>query len=278
MSSALRKQSLLCLAAVVLATTSAFADIKGKITKELVEAAVSRAAKRSGRKLIDPAAHAVVRETAERIAKKYGDEALLTVQDAGLELLEAVPKFGDEVVEFAMKASPEGRFAFARNVPELLPLARRVGLDAIELEAKSPGLSLQVFKVFGDDAGKVIARRASPDDVPRLLKYAESADSPETRELLLEAYEREGKNLFERIPPRLVLASGLTASMLYGTHRAAGTLDGLAEKLKPGDLVPLIVCGAIVLLVVIVLLLWRFGLMPWHRRSLSAAKTRVGRK
>jgi hypothetical protein len=155
----------------------AFGAVSGKIVKELIEATLERTIKRSGREMAEPGGKRIARESLEGLVKSHGDDALKVVDDAGLELLEAVPKYGDEVFQIAQKASPQARRAFAMNIPELLPLARRIGPEALELEAKSPGLSSRVFKIFGDDAGKVVAKEVPAEDVPRLLKYAEKADT-----------------------------------------------------------------------------------------------------
>jgi hypothetical protein len=69
-------------------------------------------------------------------------------------------------------------------------------------------------------------------DLPRLTRYADAADSPATRQLLMEAYAREGPGLFERIPPRLVLASGLTTSMILGTHRATEPAYQAGQRIR----------------------------------------------
>lgn len=247
------------------------AGVAGKITREILEETVERAAKRSGREALEESAKKSARETLEGLVKTYGDDALKVVDDAGIELLEAAPRYGDEVVELAIKASPQARRAFAQNIPELFPIARRVGTEALELEAKSPGLAVRAFKVFGDDAGKALARNVPAEDVPRLVKYAEKADSPATKKVLLEAYEKEGKSLFERIPAKLVLASGLTASMLYGTHsmtepaRATGEAINNSPDVADTAVRRFFVWGTVIILAVVVLLFWRFGLMPWQR-------------
>lgn len=269
------------LTVVLVAVSSAFGGVAVKVTREIIEETVERAAKRSGRELVEQAAKKSANETLERLVKTYGDDVLKVVDDAGFELLELVPRYGDEIVEFAMKASPQARRAFAQNIPELLPLVRRVGVNALELEAKSPGLSIKVFKVFGDDAGKVVAKNVPAEDIPRLLKYAEKADNPATKEVLVKTYKKEGTSLFERIPARLVLATGLTASMLYGTHEATAPARAVAKTIKDSpDVAKTAVSqftawGAGVVLVVIVLLLWRFGLMPWHRKRHQATTTAV---
>jgi hypothetical protein len=96
---------------------------------------------------------------------------------------------------------------------------------------------------------------------------------------LVEAYGREGKTLFERIPPKLVLASGLSASMLYGTHALTGPVRAAAEAIEDSPEVAdtavrqFAAWGGGVFVAVVFVLLWRFRLMPWHcHRSRKAAR------
>lgn len=254
-----------------------FADVRAGIAREILERVLRDGAERSGREVLEGEAKKSAVEALERLTKVYGDDVLKVVQDGGIELLEAVPRFGDDVIELAIKASPAGRRTLARELPDLLPLARRVGVDAIELESRAPGLAVKTFSTFGDDGGKLVAKNVPTEDVPRLLSYGEKADNPETRKLLLEAYEKEGKSLFERIPAKLVLASGLTASMIYGTHRmtepAVATGDAIRsnEGLAQDAVRLSVVCGGIAFAVIAVLVLWRFGLVPWRRSGIRPA-------
>jgi hypothetical protein len=100
------------------------------------------------------------------------------------------------------------------------------------------------------------------------------ADSAATRKLLLETYEKEGASLFRRIPPKLVLASGLTAAMLYGTNELTKVV-----REQPGILRNMVnhatTVFGVVALFTIILLLWRFGLMPWHRRRRRSAESGI---
>ena len=250
----------------------AFGGVVGKVGKEAVEAILEKAFKRSGREMTESGGKRLAGETLEALVKTHGDDALKVVDDAGLELLEATRKYGDDCFTIALKASPRARRAFAMNAQELLPLVRRVGTEALELEAKSPGLSKRVFKVFGEGAGKTVARRVPAEDVPRLLKYAEKADTHGTKEALVKAYGKEGKSLFERIPAKLVLAAGLTSSMIYGTHRATEPTVALSDAIRESPEVAHTAVhyftrwgvGAVIFM--LCLLLWRFGLMPWHRK------------
>ena len=152
----------------------------------------------------------------------------------------------------------------------MLPLARRVGTEALELEAKSPGLATKLYQVFGDDGAKILARNIPGEDLPRLLKYADSADSQATRELLLKSYRQEGQALFARIPPSLILAGGLTASMLYGTRQLTGPVRAVSEAIVNNEDLAVtatktaIQYGGFYITVIILfigmLILWRCGL------------------
>ena len=258
------KWFLVCM--ILLGTSPLLAGPAVKIT---VREALELASQKSGRKITEASVRDTTERTLEQSVAKYGDKALAAVGDGGLELIEATTRYGDDVMRLAVDASPAARRVLALNTEALLPLARRVGPDALELEAKAPGLAEKVFSTFGDNAGKIIAKQVPPDDIPRLLKYAEKADSQPTRDLLIKEYQSQGKTLFERIPAKLVLASGLTAAMLYATHNLTAPIsDGLD---KNPDIIERVLNHAttvagFVIVIISILLLWRFNLMPWQRK------------
>lgn len=238
--------------------------------KLAIREVLERASQKSGHEITEKSVREAMERTLEQSAAKYGEKALAAAADGGLELIEATTKYGDDVMRLAVNASPNARRVLALKTEALLPLARRVGPDALELEAKVPGLAGNVFATFGDDAGKIIARNVPTDDIPRLLKYAEKADSQPTRDLLLQTYQKEGKTLFERIPAKLVLAGGLTATMLYGTHnitKPIGDTLGKNPDLVSRVLNRAVIVSGVVIVIIVILLLWRFNLMPWHRKQ-----------
>lgn len=255
----------------LLKSTEGLASPGSTVTREVLERVLIESAERSGSGLLEEGAKKSAIETLERLAGRYGDDALKVARDGGIELIKAVPKFGDEVFDIAIKASPEARRAFARDLPGLFPLAKRVGVDALELEARTPGLALKTFSTFGDEGGKIVARSVPSEDVPRLLSYGEKADSKATRDLLIERYGKEGKSIFERIPSKLVLASGLSASMLYGTHRGTEPFQATGDAIRENDdlaqnaVTLFCMIGGVLVLILVALLLWRFRLMPWQR-------------
>lgn len=238
----------------------------------LVREAVDMAFRRSGREVAEKAAREAVEQSVEVGVAKYGPRAAQAVAEGGVELVEAVVKYGDDVMRVAVDATPAARRALALEPARMMPLVRDLGVEAVEIEARSPGLARRIFTSFGDDGARQIARQVPADDVPRLLAYAEKADSPATRRALLEAYEKEGPSLFERIPAKLVLAGGLTASMLYGTHRLTAPIAAAADAMANDPDLPreavrgsLWIVGVVAILAT-VFILASFRLTPWHAR------------
>jgi hypothetical protein len=236
----------------------------------LVREAVEMAFRKSGREVVERAAREAVEEAVEKGVAKYGPRAAQAVADGGMEIVEASARYGDDVMRVAVEASPAARRALALEPGRMLPLVREFGEEAIELEAKSPGLARRTFTNFGEDGARQIARHVPAADMPRLLTYAEKADTPETRRLLLEAYKKEGPSIFQRIPASLVLATGLSASMIYGTHRATEPVAAMGDAMRSDpDLARdvsngfLWIFGAVAVLAT-VFILASFRLTPWH--------------
>jgi hypothetical protein len=177
----------------------------------------------------------------------------------------------------AVEASPAARRALALEPGRIMPLARELGAEAVEIEARSPGLARRFFTTFGDDGARQIARNVPAEDMPRLLAYGERADTPATRRLLIEVYEKEGPAVFQRIPPQLVLSTGLTTAMIYGTHRLTAPLAAAADAIGKDPRIAgrfadgLLLIGGLVALVATVFVLGAFRLAPWHARSRAQA-------
>lgn len=90
-----------------------------------------------------------------------------------------------------------------------------------------PRLAPAVVSTFGDDAVRVFATRVRPEDAPRLLGYAERADTPATRQLLLSTYQKDA-SILERLDWKVIMAGGLSAAAILGTGITAdGIHDGI---------------------------------------------------
>ncbi len=249
------------------------ASLPGAVAKEVVEAALEGTAHHAGAKTGAATTKRSVADSLAPLSTPHGGVALRMVEASGDELLTEMPGHSDDMLRLAGELSPAGQRALALHGKELIPLARRVGVRAIELEARAPGQAARVFDLFGDDLGKVVATTVRTEDLPRLIKYGELSDSAQTRGLLVDAYRNEGSGLFARIPPLLVLAGGLSSAMALGVYEATAPSRAKAKVLEEN---PEIVrdtmnrsttLWAVVGSLMALLLLWRFGLMPWHRHK-----------
>ncbi len=268
----IKTQSLFIFFVVFFLFDTLFGSVRGKFVQELVE----NLAVRSGK---DVAVESVgiknSAATIERLLQKYGEPSLKIINDGGIEFVEAVTKNGDEIYEIGQKLSPAARRILGKNSTELMPLIKNYGTEIAELETKVPGLSEKIFNVFGNDLAIAISKNVPAQDIPALLKYAEKADNPATKKLLLETYQKEGRSLFERIPPSLVLASGLSSSMFYGTHKITSSISTVVEKnpeIIKESADTIIRFFIIIFFVIICLILWKFQLMPWQKKKLSTDK------
>ncbi len=249
-------------------------------SSSLIREAVEAAFKKSGREVTKKVAKESVEQAVEAAVTKFGPGAARAIADGGVELVQAASRYGDEVMLVAMKATPAARRVLAIEPSRMLPLVRELGEEAIEIEAKAPGFAPRVFSNFGDDGARYVGRQVPAEDAPRLVAYAEKADSPQTRELLLDAYKKEGASLFERIPPGMVLETGLTAGILYGTHRATRPFAELGEAVRSNPAIAdkmatgvLWILGALGALVT-VFILAALRLTPWHSSARNPIETR----
>lgn len=193
----------------------------------LLDETLEIASKLSGRTL-SPAARKAALETLERAALRHGDEVLAATRRGGLELLEAAAKHGDIIWELAGKV-PSATRVLAVRADELLPLVRRLGPEVLELEAKVPSAAARVATQFGDDAVVLFARSIPERDIPRLIGYAERADSPATRQLLLSSYQQTGGKILDWLDWKKIMAVGLSSAMITAAYK---TSDGIQEGLK----------------------------------------------
>lgn len=262
---------------LIVNATSVHAAGAGVIVREALELAC----KKSGRELTETVAREAAEQSVEASMAKFGPKAAATIADGGLELVEATAKYGDDVMRAAVEAGPAARRMLALDPARLVPLVRTWGAEALEIEIKAPGMASRVFVNFGADGARKMARTIPAEDVPRLVSYAERADAPATRQLLLKAYEEEGARIFTRIPPRLVWATGLSAAAIYGIHRLTAPFADTADLPGGGlalvqDAVRISAISVWSLIAAVVgLLLWRWGLMPWHRSQSSRAVASV---
>jgi hypothetical protein len=198
-----------------------------KISAECIDEAVEVASKVSG-KAIGASSRAIVVRQLTEATIKYGDDAIIAARNGGLELSEAAAKYGDDIWKYSSQVPSGARFLAVRT-EELLPLARKIGPEVLEMEVKAPGITKVLAQDFGDDAVRYLAKNAPAEDLTRLAGYARRADSLEAKKLLYETYQKTGSALFEKIEWKTVLAGGLSVAMITAAYQ---TSDGVQEGLK----------------------------------------------
>ena len=198
-----------------------------KLASAAIDEALEAAAHVSGRTLPSEARLLALKQL-DDAALKHGHQVLDAARTGGLELIEVAGKHGDDIWSFSSKV-PEAARLLATRPDELLPLARRIGTEVLEIEAKNPGLAKSVAKHFGDDAVRHLAKNAPPEDIAKLAGLAAKADSPATKALLFEKYMEGGAAFLAKLPAKQILATGLVAAMVIGTYQVS---DGLQEGLK----------------------------------------------
>lgn len=211
---------------------SAATALPGAVPKRVITEAVEAALRKGGREAVDPAVRRAAMETGEQIARRHGRAGLRLLADGGMEAGQVLARYGDDAVRISNGLSPAARRALVTNADSLIPLGRRLGAEAVEQAAKSPHTAVRLLGTYGDDVGMRVLRHTPAEDLPRLLRYMDAADSPATREALLQAYRKEGPGLFQRIPPSMVLASGLSTAMIVGTVRVTAPAVEVGRQIK----------------------------------------------
>lgn len=274
---------LACLTATFLSAASA----AGSPLTVLVRETVERACVVSGQEAAERGARESLERATAAAVQRQGAAAARAIQHGGLELLGATARHGDDVLKFAKAAAPAGQRALALEADRLLPLARQYGPAVLNLEARAPGLGGRVFTTFGEELGLAVARQAATKDLPRLLLAAGRTDSPATRAMLWEGYKQGGSEFLKRINWKVVMAVGVSVAVIDAAHRTTAPFDAAADVMRENpELTAATVSHVagwasfgwgIMPLAVVGCLLWRFGLMPWHR-PWPAAKPTGGRR
>ena len=180
----------------------------------------------------NPLLNLFCKPVAKQVAKQSVKQA--TKQAAKQATKHGVKTFGREAAESGVKAGlKQGAKALVKNSDNVaLPLMKRAALETAEHGATSPKIMQKLVVNFGDDATLKIMKKVPQSEMPMFLRYVEAADSPATRKLFMECYEKEGADIFKRITPKMVLATGLSAAMIYGTHRATSPMVAAADSIE----------------------------------------------
>ena len=170
------------------------------------------------------------------VAKQATKQAVkqTTKQAAKQATKQGVKTIGRETAESGVKAGlKQGAKALVKNSDNVaLPLMKRAALETAEHGVASPKIMQKLVFNYGEDVALTIIKKVPPSEIPMFLRYVEAADSPATKKLFFECFKKEGSDLFKRITPSMVLATGLSAAMLYGTHRATEPLVEVGDSIK----------------------------------------------
>lgn len=147
---------------------------------------------------------------------------------------QTVKKLGQEATESGLKVGlKQGGKAMIKNSDKIAyPLIKKATMETAEQAVTSPKIMQKLVLNYGDDAALTIIKKVPPSEMPKFLRYIDAADSPATKKLLFECFKKEGSDLFKRVTPSMVLATGLSASMLYGTYRATTPIVATAESIE----------------------------------------------
>lgn len=246
---------------------------------KLIQEAVKAAARVSGKKLT-PAAQQSAVKALSKAAAKYGDDALKVVREGGLEALKQGSRYGDDFWRAARHAEPAAIRSLALHTEELLPLARRIGPEFLKLEAKAPGLAARAAALFGDDGVKILAK-APGDDLSRLIGAAGKADSLQTRNFLLKAYENvpDKEKFLSFFNWKNIAATGVSAAAVTLAYKAGGGVEEGLKTLaeKDPESFGKIISGSIapfkwLIFVIVVLAIFPFLKFLWKRSGITFLK------
>lgn len=167
------------------------------------------------------------KKTLEIGVRKYGDDVIGAVNIGGLDLLKAADSYSDEILELAVK-NPNAIYSLSKNPDEVLSYFNRYGDIVLDLEGYTPGLTKDLIKNFGEDSISTLDKIKIRPDLTKLIAYGEKADSPSTRKLLFNEYTEKGPSIFKEIDYKVVMAGGLSASMIISSNNVSkGLKEGI---------------------------------------------------
>lgn len=172
------------------------------------------------------------KQTVKQVTKQTMKQ---TTKQAGKHVAKQTAKnLGKESAESGIKIGlKQGAKVLAKNSDDIAyPLIKKVTFETAEHAVTNPKIMQKLVVNYGDDVALSIIKKVPPSEMPKFLRYMDAADSPATRKLFIECYKKEGTEIFKRITPQMVMATGLSASMIYGTYRATTPMVATAESIE----------------------------------------------
>lgn len=223
------KRAFFTLGFFVLAVMFFNAGVQASPTSKVIQEVLEQAAKVSG-KTLNPASKEAAELAMRKAIASHGDDILRIVREGGLETLEQGAKHGDDFWRLCAH-SPRAARSLALHADDLLPIARRIGPEVAELEARAPGMTMQIAEHYGDDGIRALTK-APANDISKLVCGAQNADSPATRELLLNTYKKskDGSKFLSKIDWKVVAASGLSAGVIISAYKVSDGVETAIEQ------------------------------------------------
>lgn len=170
------------------------------------------------------------REAAEasvRAGARHGGEAVAVTAVRG----------GAEAAEAAARGARIAGGAGARSgIPK--GLSQTLGPHALALEQRAPGLGARSVELFGEEGARALAAAPKLDDLPTLIAYAEKADTPATRQLLLRRWRETGGEVLKRLDWKVVAATGVSVALITAAYQVGdGAQHGFKTVAEESDVV-----------------------------------------
>lgn len=250
-----------------------------------IQETIKIAAKVSGKVLSPAAQHAAAQALSKAVAR-YGDDALKVTRSGGLEALKQGRRYGDAFWKVARHADPVAIRSLALHTEELLPIAKRIGPEFLQLEAQVPGVAAKAAALFGDDAVKALSK-APADDISRLVGLAQRAESPAARRLLFKRYASvpDKEKFLKALDWKKIGAIGISTASIVGAYKlGSGVEEGLVTLAKnnPEAFATVLSDGIApfrwLLFAMLVLVLWPLINFLWKWSKITLFKSKPGQE
>lgn len=115
---------------------------------------------------------------------------------------------------------PKNLPALPSPKPKSALLAKRLGAEAVKLEARHPGAAAEAARLFGENGVKTLSL-SQPEEVFRLMGLARHAPDPATRKMLLETYRKSGNrsSFLKNLHWKVVAAGTLGTAAIVAAYK-----------------------------------------------------------
>ncbi len=169
------------------------------------------------------------------LASRYGDDLIRVLKYGGSEAIEQSVKHGDDIVKACGKLNPAQIRAVMANSKILLPTIKKIGPKAFAKLERSPGITAKILSLYGDN-GLMILKDKPMKEVIKVISFGEKANTPATKILFFNTYEKLGSKFIEKITPGTILATGLSAATITAAVKGINVAEqGMHRALDQDD-------------------------------------------